>query len=165
MAFVGIVSYNSSISQPCPGIQPGKKQWRNIASSISSNNWSSIKRYLRWFQIRSCTIYTTIWISATVRLLLMPSNYLQNIIILQKTWIKNLSYYNIFRLHETRSSRHQEIPKGETSSSRSLLNDMFKHLAARQYENKDSIDQILPGSHDPRGRFIFQRMLGITIFY
>ena len=42
---------------------------------------------------------------------------------------------------------------------------MFEHLAARQYENKDSIDQILPGSHDPRGKFIFERMLGITIFY
>ena len=86
-------------------------------------------------------------------------------IILQKIWIKNFPYHNIFRFHETRSSRHHEIPQGETSSSRSLLKDMFKHLTARQYENKDSIDQVLPGSHDPRGRFIFQRMLGITIFY
>ena len=85
--------------------------------------------------------------------------------LLQKIWIKNLPYHNIFRFHETRSSRHHEIPQGETSYSRSLLKDMFKHLTARQYENKDSIDQVLPGSHDPRGRFIFQRMLGITIFY
>ena len=93
----------------------------------------------------------------------LSTKYLK--IMLQRTCIKNLSYYNIFRLHETRSSRHHEIPKGETASSRSLLNDMFKHLAARRYENKDSIDQILPGSHDPRGKFIFERMLGITIFY
>ena len=84
---------------------------------------------------------------------------------LQKILIKNIPYPNIFRFQETRSSRHLEIPKGDTSSSRSLLKDLFKHLAARQYENKDSTDQILPGSHDPRGKFIFERMLGITIFY
>ena len=84
---------------------------------------------------------------------------------LKKIFSKTFQYHNIFRFHDTRSSRHHEIPKGETSSSRSLLKDMFKHLAARQYENKDSMDQILPGSHDPRGKFIFERMLGITILY
>ena len=84
---------------------------------------------------------------------------------LENICTKFFQYYNIFRFHDTRSSRHHEIPKGETSSSRSFIQDMLKYLADRQYENKDAVDQILPGSHDPRGKFIFERMLGITIFY
>ena len=84
---------------------------------------------------------------------------------LEKIFSKMFQYHNIFRFHDTRSSRHHEIPKGETSSSRSFIQDMLKYLADRQYENKDAVDQILPGSHDPRGKFIFERMLGITIFY
>ena len=41
---------------------------------------------------------------------------------------------------------------------------MLKYLADRQYENKDPVDQMLPESHDPRGKFIFERMLGNTMF-
>ena len=78
---------------------------------------------------------------------------------------KFFQYYNIFRFHDTRSSRHHEILKGETSSPRSFIQDMFKYLEARKYENKDPNDQILPGSHDPRGKFIFERMLGNKMFY
>ena len=82
---------------------------------------------------------------------------------LEKLFSKTFQCHYIFRFHDTRSSRHHEIPKGETSSSRSFIQDMLKYLADRQYENKDAVDQILPGSHDPRGKFIFERMLGNTM--
>ena len=84
---------------------------------------------------------------------------------LEKIFSKTFQYHNIFRFHDTRSSRHHEILKGETSSPRSFIQDMFKYLEARKYENKDPNDQILPGSHDPRGKFIFERMLGNKMFY